>query len=111
MTKRPQVYLPDECIYSCSTCHSHVACHDSIISKVSSGKHGPGYLVDEVVNVGMGEREERVLPSGPHIIADIYCCVCHATIGWKHIIASKEEERYKDGLWMIEQTRVVKERL
>ena len=38
------------------------------------------------VNVGCGPAEERVLLTGLHAVADIYCESCKTTLGWKYVI-------------------------
>src|SRR5699024_1200730 len=40
------------------------------------------------VNVGCGTAEERVLLTGLHAVADIYCECCKTTLGWKYVSAS-----------------------
>ena len=37
------------------------------------------------VNVGCGPTEERVLLTGLHAVADIYCENCKTTLGWKYV--------------------------
>lgn len=37
------------------------------------------------VNVGCGPAEERVLLTGLHAVADIYCESCKTTLGWKYV--------------------------
>uniref|UniRef100_A0A8C7Y8R8 Yippee domain-containing protein n=1 Tax=Oryzias sinensis TaxID=183150 RepID=A0A8C7Y8R8_9TELE len=39
------------------------------------------------VNVGCGPAEERLLLTGLHAVADIYCENCHTTLGWKYVRA------------------------
>lgn len=40
------------------------------------------------VNVGCGPAEERLLLTGLHAVADIYCENCHTTLGWKYVSAA-----------------------
>lgn len=40
------------------------------------------------VNVGCGPAEERVLLTGLHAVADIYCENCKTTLGWKYVRGS-----------------------
>ncbi|KAG8234164.1 hypothetical protein J437_LFUL014954 [Ladona fulva] len=109
MVKTFQAYLP-AChrTYSCIHCRAHLANHDELISKnVSSsiccnplrcfgvvltfpppsfqGSQGRAYLFNSVVNVGCGPAEERVLLTGLHAVADIYCECCKTTLGWKYV--------------------------
>ena len=37
------------------------------------------------MNVGCGPAEERVLLTGLHAVADIYCECCKTTLGWKYV--------------------------
>ena len=37
------------------------------------------------VNIGCGPAEERVLLTGLHAVADIYCENCKTTLGWKYV--------------------------
>lgn len=39
------------------------------------------------VNVGCGPAEERVLLTGLHAVADIFCECCKTTLGWKYVRA------------------------
>lgn len=35
--------------------------------------------------MGCGPAEERLLLTGLHAVADIYCENCHTTLGWKYV--------------------------
>ena len=37
------------------------------------------------VNIGCGPAEERVLLTGLHAVADIFCECCKTTLGWKYV--------------------------
>ena len=37
------------------------------------------------VNIGCGRAEERILLTGLHAVADIYCNSCRTTLGWKYV--------------------------
>ena len=37
------------------------------------------------VNVKCGQAEERVLLTGLHAVADIFCECCNSTLGWKYV--------------------------
>lgn len=43
------------------------------------------YYFSYSVNVGCGPAEERVLLTGLHAVADIYCECCKTTLGWKYV--------------------------
>ncbi|XP_055242704.1 protein yippee-like 2 isoform X2 [Gorilla gorilla gorilla] len=85
-SKTFQAYLPScHRTYSCIHCRAHLANHDELISKSFQGSQGRAYLFNSVVNVGCGPAEERVLLTGLHAVADIYCENCKTTLGWKYV--------------------------
>ncbi|KAI9494544.1 Yippee/Mis18 [Zychaea mexicana] len=109
MGKRHQIYLPDNRIYSCSTCHSHLLSHSSVVSRAFQGRHGSAYLVGHVVNVAIGVKEERMLLTGMHTVADISCSVCGTRIGWKYLHALEESQKYKESKYIVEKAKIAKE--
>ncbi|KAJ6646621.1 Protein yippee-like [Pseudolycoriella hygida] len=85
MVKTFQAYLPPaNRTYSCVHCRAHLASHDELISKSFQGSQGRAYLFNSVVNVACGQAEERVLLTGLHAVADIYCECCKTPLGWKY---------------------------
>uniref|UniRef100_A0A8C5DP04 Protein yippee-like n=1 Tax=Gouania willdenowi TaxID=441366 RepID=A0A8C5DP04_GOUWI len=101
-----QAYL-DSCHrrYSCVHCRAHLANHDDLISKVSD--MSLGFCL--VVNVGCGPAEERLLLTGLHAVADIYCENCHTTLGWKYEQAFELSQKYKEGKYIIELSHMIKD--
>lgn len=75
----------------------------------SSLQHGAAYLFDNVVNVSLGAKEERMLMTGMHSVADIYCNICHTTVGWKYVFAFEESQKYKEGKYIVEKSKIAKE--
>ncbi|CAG9562114.1 unnamed protein product [Danaus chrysippus] len=61
------------------------------------------------VNVGCGQAEERVLLTGLHAVADIYCECCKTMLGWKYEYAFESSQKYKEGKFIIELAHMVKE--
>lgn len=110
MVKTFQAYLP-HChrTYSCIHCRAHLANHDELISKSFQGSQGRAYLFNSVVNVGCGPAEERVLLTGLHAVADIYCECCKTTLGWKYELAFESSQKYKEGKYIIELAHMIKE--
>lgn len=50
------------------------------------------------VNVGCGPAEERVLLTGLHAVADIYCENCKTTLGWKYVsVPRRSQQRPPEG--------------
>ena len=65
-------------------------CHPWVPGAASRWKSRPGPARVPVppprrVNVGCGPAEERVLLTGLHAVADIYCENCKTTLGWKYV--------------------------
>ncbi|KAK6312657.1 hypothetical protein J4Q44_G00160040 [Coregonus suidteri] len=82
---------------------------DEIISKSFQGSQGRAYLFNSVVNVGCGPAEERVLLTGLHAVADIYCENCKTTLGWKYEHAFESSQKYKEGKFIIELAHMIKD--
>jgi len=61
----------------------------------------------DLVNVRVGRPENRQLVTGAHVVADISCVVCDATLGWKYVDAREPAQRYKVGKFILETARVV----
>lgn len=84
------------------------------------------------VNVGCGPAEERVLLTGLHAVADIYCECCKTTLGWKYVSLADDDpppamidrvgffnyfqehafessQKYKEGKYIIELAHMIKE--
>uniref|UniRef100_F6TGV2 Protein yippee-like n=1 Tax=Equus caballus TaxID=9796 RepID=F6TGV2_HORSE len=113
-----QAYLPNcHRTYSCVHCRAHLANHDELISKSFQGSQGRAYLFNSVgwqaglerVNVGCGPAEERVLLTGLHAVADIYCENCKTTLGWKYEHAFESSQKYKEGKFIIELAHMIKD--
>lgn len=47
------------------------------------------------VNVALGPKEDRMLITGLHTVADIFCTVCNTNLGWKYEMAFEEGQKYK----------------
>jgi len=60
-------------IYGCSGCSTHLSSNDQVISKSFHGRGGKAYLMNDCVNTYLGPPEKRVLITGLHTVADIYC--------------------------------------
>mmetsp|Transcript_17402 Transcript_17402/g.34133 ORF Transcript_17402/g.34133 Transcript_17402/m.34133 type:complete len:118 (+) Transcript_17402:94-447(+) len=106
MAKMFKIYLCGSSIYSCSSCHTHLAKHDQIVSKAFQGRHGRAFLFSNVVNITLGPKEDRILITGLHTVADCYCNCCQAILGWKYVEAFEESQKYKEGKCIIEKARM-----
>jgi hypothetical protein len=85
-------------------------------------------LIPFSVNVNTSAAEERILLTGLHEVADIYCECCKTLLGWKYvniyyIIKKKREfffafikehafetsQKYKEGKYIIELVHMIKD--
>uniref|UniRef100_A0A9J7WXS2 Protein yippee-like n=2 Tax=Cyprinus carpio TaxID=7962 RepID=A0A9J7WXS2_CYPCA len=111
-SKTFQAYLPNcHRTYSCIHCRAHLANHDELISKVKwfSFLNSDIIFSSIRVNVGCGPAEERVLLTGLHAVADIYCENCKTTLGWKYEHAFESSQKYKEGKFIIELAHMIKD--
>ncbi|CAN0909734.1 Protein yippee-like [Linum grandiflorum] len=58
------------------------------------------------VNVSMGEKEERLMMTGKHTVADIFCVGCGSIVGWKYETAHEKSQKYKEGKSVLERFKV-----
>jgi len=66
------------------------------------GQHGKAFLFDNVVNVVLGDANERSMTTGKHVVRDIWCRQCKTTVGWKYDKAYETAEKYKEGKFILE---------
>lgn len=44
--------------------------------------------------------------TGKHTVRDVYCRVCHSTLGWKYDFASEHDQKYKEGKYILEREMI-----
>ncbi|KAK2388025.1 protein yippee [Trifolium repens] len=93
-------------IYTCKFCRTHLALYEDIVSKTFHSRHGKAYLFNKVVNVSLGETEERQMMTGQHTVADIFCVGCGSIVGWKYETAHEKDQKYKEGKSVLERYKV-----
>ncbi|XP_052200409.1 protein yippee-like isoform X1 [Diospyros lotus] len=93
-------------IYRCKHCNTHLALYEDIVSKSFHCRHGKAYLFSKVTNVTVGEKEERVMTTGLHTVADIFCVGCGSIVGWKYETAH-ENQKYKEGKSVLERFKIL----
>ncbi|XP_075510232.1 protein yippee-like At3g08990 [Primulina tabacum] len=93
--------------YSCKQCQTHLALYSDVISKAFLCKNGKAYLFDKVVNVTVGEKEERVMITGLHTVVDVFCVGCGSIVGWKYEVTCEKNQKYKEGKFIIERFKVL----
>ncbi|XP_010272365.1 PREDICTED: protein yippee-like At5g53940 isoform X1 [Nelumbo nucifera] len=110
-------------VYKCKFCGSHLALADDLVSKSFHCRRGKAYLFNIVVNIIVGAQEERMMLSGMHTVADIFCCCCGQIVGWKYLFimvpgpylfhyhiqeaAHDKSQKYKEGKFVLERGRIV----
>lgn len=73
------------------------------------GRHGRAFLFSHAMNIGVGPKEDRQLTTGLHTVADIHCADCHQVLGWKYERAYEASQKYKEGKFILEKSKIVKE--
>ncbi|KAK6943116.1 Yippee/Mis18/Cereblon [Dillenia turbinata] len=94
-------------IYSCKHCETHLAVAEDVISRTFHCRHGKAYLLDKVVNVTVGEKEERMMMTGLHTVVDLFCVGCGEILGWKYEIAYEKNQKYKEGKFILERFKIL----
>lgn len=73
-----------------------------MISRSFRGQHGEACLFNNVVNINLGEADERIMTTGRHTVRDFTCKSCGNLLGWKYDKSFEESEKYKDGKFILE---------
>nr|GMD57497.1 Regulatory protein [Ipomoea batatas] len=70
-------------------------------------RHGKAYLFNKVrVNVTSGKNEDRMMTTGLHTVADIFCVRCGSIVGWKYETAYEKDQKYKEGRSVLERFKI-----
>ncbi|XP_052179229.1 protein yippee-like At5g53940 [Diospyros lotus] len=93
--------------YRCKFCKTHLALSDHLVSRGFNCRRGKAYLFSNVVNITVGPQEERMMLSGMHTVADIFCCCCGQIVGWKYEVAHEDSQKYKEGKFVLERGRII----
>lgn len=75
----------------------------------SQGRHGRAFLFTHAMNIAMGPKEDRHLLTGLHTVADVYCADCREVLGWKYERAFEASQKYKEGKFILEKSKIVRE--
>ncbi|KAI9157777.1 hypothetical protein LWI28_027792 [Acer negundo] len=78
-------------------------------SKAFQGRNGRAFLFSHAMNVVVGPKEDRHLLTGLHTVADISCVDCREVLGWKYERAYEASQKYKEGKFILEKSKIVKE--
>ncbi|KAI8569866.1 hypothetical protein RHMOL_Rhmol02G0310500 [Rhododendron molle] len=61
------------------------------------------------MNIAVGPKEDRQLVTGIHTVADVHCGDCREVLGWKYERAYEETQKYKEGKFTLEKSKIAKE--
>lgn len=103
MGRLPVDRLPAPRVYACANCGAHLSSTSAVSSRSFTGRAGRAYLFSSVANATHGPREERALMTGQHTVADAFCAVCAAPLGWMYLAAADPSQRYKVGQYVLER--------
>jgi len=72
------------------------------------GNRRPAFLCREIVNIvpAGSERKEKV-STGEYTLVVIKCRVCLNPLGWKYLFAENVEQKYKEGTFLLEQSKLM----
>lgn len=66
-------------------------------------------MFGHAMSVVLGRKEEKQLITGAYTIANIYCRNCGEELGWKYLWAHDPKNRWKEGNFIIEKFKMIKE--
>ena len=101
-------------VYGCGSCAAHVVMEEDVVSKEFCGTTGRAYFVNQVFNVNLGPVHECIFKTGKHVIADLLCANCDASldqrtvVGWKYLKTGVRSQKYKEGKYVVEEAMLVK---
>ena len=101
-------YFESSNVYVCRNCKTHLSTKIQVISKNFNGKFGRCFLIDKMLNINEGPKEEKNLMTGLHVVRDIFCKGCSAYSGWTYVEAYEISEKYKEGKFIMERNQVLK---
>ncbi|KAL8154331.1 hypothetical protein V2J09_012091 [Rumex salicifolius] len=68
---------------------------------------GMGRLTSSVrANVTIGELDRRMMMTGLHTVADIFCVGCGSILGWRYETAHERSQKYKEGKSVLERYKI-----
>ncbi|CAD7957215.1 unnamed protein product [Amoebophrya sp. A25] len=89
--------------FACRACGTPLALHGDLLSRNFRGRTGTAVLFDKVLNVNAGEVEESQMTTGVHLIRTLFCVCCQENLGWRYEKAYNEDQKYKEGRYILEE--------
>ncbi|XP_058182297.1 protein yippee-like At4g27740 isoform X2 [Rhododendron vialii] len=99
----------DAPLFSCRNCRNPIALRHDLLSKSFIAKSGQAYMFAHAMNVVLGQTEDKKLMTGLFSVGNIYCSKCGQELGWKYIRAYDAKQSFKEGRFIIEKARILKE--
>ncbi|XP_048622623.1 protein yippee-like At3g11230 [Brassica napus] len=81
-----------------------IAICDDVVSKIFQSRHGKAYLFR--ANVYAEKKENRMMMTGLHTVADIYFVKCGSYVGWRYEFAFEKNQQYKEGKSILERYKI-----
>ncbi|KAI3449292.1 hypothetical protein Pfo_005957 [Paulownia fortunei] len=96
--------------YCCYRCRNILAAHDDIVNKsfVAGGGRGRAFLFSHGMNMVEGPQADRLLISGIHKVADVFCGDCGEILGWKYDKTYQQHHKYKEGKTVLIKSKITK---
>ncbi|XP_048622625.1 protein yippee-like At3g11230 [Brassica napus] len=83
-----------------------IAICDDVVSKIFQSRYGKSYLFSKVANVYAEKKENRMMMTGLHTVADIYFVKCGSYVGWRYEFAFEKNQLYKEGKSILERYKI-----
>nr|ACO14754.1 yippee-like 5 [Caligus clemensi] len=96
-------------VFLCNNCKSFLTNRSELISTRFTGATGRAFLFNKVVNLNYSDIQDRVMPTGRHMVRDVSCKNCSIKLGWVYEFATEENQRYKEGRVILERALVKEE--
>ncbi|XP_022641861.1 protein yippee-like At4g27745 isoform X1 [Vigna radiata var. radiata] len=103
--------------YRCRNCQTPIAYRDELLSKSYmvvvdpfgiQAKTGQAFLFSDARNIVFGQKQETNLITGVYTIASIFCSNCGEELGWKYLQASEARQKFKEGKFILELSKISK---
>ncbi|XAR71607.1 hypothetical protein NMG60_11017964 [Bertholletia excelsa] len=95
--------------YCCRNCRNQIVFGEDLLSKSFKAQSGPAYMFAQAMNVALGPKEDKELMTGLYAICEVYCRNCGEVVGWKYLRSYDPRQRYKEGRFVIEKAKILKE--
>ncbi|XP_028806640.1 protein yippee-like At4g27745 [Neltuma alba] len=95
--------------FRCRNCQTPIASRSDLLSKSFRAKTGAAFMFRHARNIIEGAKQDRQLMTGMYTVANIYCSNCGQELGWKYIRAYEPPQKYKEGRFIIEKAKILKQ--